>query len=162
MNRLSIHSGRQRRSRVAGFTLIELMIVVVITAILASIALPAYQASVRKSRRTEAKTALSDFAAREERIYGTQNVYSSDPTALGYTASGGSWPVSTGTYYQITAPTVNQVQLVAGTTTPANFTVTVVPAPGSPQLQDTICTSFTVTNTGAQSATGSNPSACWP
>jgi type IV pilus assembly protein PilE len=158
MNRLSMHSARCGRSRVAGFTLIELMVVIVITAILASIALPAYQGSVRKSRRTEAKTAISDFAAREERIYGTQNVYSNDAGVLGYTAAGGSWPVSTGTYYQITTPTIT----AATATTPATFTVTVVPSAGSPQLKDTICTSFTVTNTGAQSATGSNPSACWP
>src|SRR5580692_9793799 len=127
MNRLPMQSGQRGPSRAAGFTLIELMVVVVIIAILASIALPAYQGSVRKSRRTEAKTAISDFAAREERIYGTQNVYSSDSTVLGYTASGGSWPVSTGTYYQINTPTVT----AATATTPATFTVTVVPATGS-------------------------------
>ena len=102
-----------KRSTIAGFTLVELMIVVVIIAILASIAVPAYNSSVRKSRRTEAKTAISDFAAREERIYGTQNVYSNDPGVLGYTAAGGSWPVSTGTYYQIETPVVQPAVLTA-------------------------------------------------
>ena len=150
---------RMIRRHITGFTLIELMIVVAIIAILASIAVPAYTSSVRKSRRTEAKTAILDFAAREERLYATQNVYSSDPVALGYAAAGGSWPVSTGSYYQIDAPTNVQP---ATATTPATFTVTVEPSAGSPQLQDTICTSFTVTQTGAQSATGSDPSACWP
>ena len=147
-----------KRSTIAGFTLIELMIVVVIVAILASIAVPAYTSSVRKSRRTEAKTAITDFAAREERLYATQNVYSTDPGALGYTAAGGSWPVSTGSYYQIQAPTTT----LATATTPATFNVTVQPSPGSPQLQDSACATFTLNNTGVQGATGTNPTSCWP
>jgi type IV pilus assembly protein PilE len=151
-----------KRSTIAGFTLIELMIVIVIISILASIAVAAYSSSVRKSRRTEAKTALSDFAAREERLYATQNVYSTDPVALGYTAAGGNWPVSTGNYYQIELPMVQPAALTATGTTPATFTVTVDPSPGSPQLSDTACATFTVTNTGMQSATGTNPTSCWP
>jgi type IV pilus assembly protein PilE len=151
------------RATIAGFTLIELMIVVVIVAILASIAVPAYTNSVRKSRRTEAKTAITDFAAREERLYATQNVYSTDSGALGYTAAGGSWPVSTGNYYQIELPVVQPaVVTAAGTTTPATFSVTVDPSPGSTQSSDTACASFTLTNTGLQGATGTNPTSCWP
>jgi type IV pilus assembly protein PilE len=146
------------RATIAGFTLIEMMVVVVIVAILASIAVPAYTNSVRKSRRTEAKTAITDFAAREERLYATQNVYSTDPVALGYTAAGGNWPVSTGMYYQIEAPS----SAPSTATTPATFSVTVDPSPGSPQLSDTACASFTLTNTGLQGATGTNPTSCWP
>jgi type IV pilus assembly protein PilE len=146
------------RSPQAGFSLIELMIVVVIIAILASIAVPAYTSSIRKSRRTEAKTAILDFAAREERLYATQNTYSTDPVALGYTGAGGSWPVSTGSYYQIETPS----SAPASSSAPATFSVTVDPSPGSPQLGDAACASFSVTQTGAQSATGTNPSSCWP
>jgi prepilin-type N-terminal cleavage/methylation domain-containing protein len=40
-----------------GFTLIEVMIVVVIVAILAAIAIPSYQDSIRKTRRADAKEA---------------------------------------------------------------------------------------------------------
>jgi type IV pilus assembly protein PilE len=142
-------------NRNTGFTLIELMIVVGIITILAAIAVPSYNSSVRKSRRTEAKTAITDFAAREERLYATQNVYSTDPVALGY---GGSWPVSTGSYYQIELP----ISSAPTATTPATFTVTVDPSPGSPQVSDSACATFTLTNTGLQGATGTNPSSCWP
>ncbi len=142
----------------AGFTLIELMVTIVIATILIAIAVPTYQIQMRKSRRTEAKTAILDFASREERLFATQNAYSTDPVALGYTAAGGSWPVSTGTYYQINTTTI----AAPTATTPATFSVTVVPIATGPQANDGICTSFTVTNTGLQSATGSNPSACWP
>jgi len=48
----------------AGFTLVELMIVVVIASILLAIAVPSYMTQVRESRRTEAKTALLDLAGR--------------------------------------------------------------------------------------------------
>ncbi|MDT8406824.1 MAG: type IV pilin protein [Methylococcales bacterium] len=46
------------KQKQAGFTLIELMIAVAIIGIVASIAYPSYQDSVRKSRRSDAKAGL--------------------------------------------------------------------------------------------------------
>ena len=57
------------------FTLIELMIVVAIVGILAGIAYPSYQDSVRKSRRADAKAALMGFANAMERHYTENNNY---------------------------------------------------------------------------------------
>lgn len=51
-----------------GFTLMELMIVVAIIAIIAAIGYPSYQESVRKSARTEAKSALTSAASAMDRL----------------------------------------------------------------------------------------------
>ncbi len=76
-----------RRLKARGFTLIELLIAMVIVAILASIAIPSYQAYVLRSHRTDAKSALLDMASLEERFFSTNNTYSQTPTDLGYTGA---------------------------------------------------------------------------
>ncbi|WP_279250932.1 type IV pilin protein [Candidatus Marimicrobium litorale] len=58
-----------------GFTLIELMIVVAIVAILISVALPAYQDSVRKSNRSAAQSDLLAFSQAMEKEYGVKFTY---------------------------------------------------------------------------------------
>jgi type IV pilus assembly protein PilE len=150
----------------AGFTLIELMIVVVIASILIAIAVPLYQTEVRKSRRTEAKTTVLDAAAREERYYATQNTYSNDTGALGYATASGTFPFTTGTYYEIlsivvTAPVASATGVTSGT-----FTIKVQPFTGSTQVQDTPCQVFQVDQTGKQSSLDSSgndsTTTCWP
>lgn len=148
------------RSRSAGFTLVELMVVVLITAILASIAVPAYNSSVRKSRRTEAKTAIMDMAAREERYFATQQLYTTSTAALNY--GSGALPVSIGTYYSITEIDSN----APTSSSPGTYKLYIMPSAGSAQLQDTACQTFMVDQTGKQSSldNSSNDSSttCWP
>ena len=64
-----------RSPHTRGFTLIEVMITVAIIAILASIALPSYQDSVRKARRAEARAALMQLMQQEERYYSLHTTY---------------------------------------------------------------------------------------
>ena len=147
------------RRRAAGFSLVELMVAVLIVGILTSIALPAYNGQIRRSRRTEARTALLDLAAREERFMAANNTYTADPAALGYTAF--DVPVSNG-YYQLATPT----NISGGTATaPATFRLTATPVTGKGQDKDRDCASFVVDQTGMRTAKNSgntdNTDTCW-
>jgi type IV pilus assembly protein PilE len=142
----------------AGFTLVELMVTVTIAAILFAIAIPSYNSQIRKSRRTEARTALLDLAGREERYLSTNNAYTATAASLGYTA----FPQTVGSgYYTLAAPNVPAP--AAGTV--ASFTVSVTPIAGTTQANDAQCQSFAVTSTGKQSSAdgGGNDttSTCW-
>jgi type IV pilus assembly protein PilE len=147
-----------RGAREAGFTLIELMVTIVIGAILISIAVPAYQSQIRKSRRTDAKNALLDLATREERYSSLNNAYTNDSASLGYGAGGFPQSVGSG-YYTITVapPTAAQVGVAAA------FTATATPI-GS-QTNDTQCQALSIDSTGMQHATDSGgnntTTTCW-
>lgn len=80
-----------------GFTLIEIMIVVVVLAILVSVALPAYTSQLRKSRRADAKQAMVELAQRLERFYTERSTYAG--AALG--AGGIFGSTSAGGYYSL-------------------------------------------------------------
>jgi type IV pilus assembly protein PilE len=143
-----------RHGRHRGFTLVELIIVLLVAAILSAIAIPLYLNQVRESRRTDARSALLDLAGREERYFATQNAYTNDSTQLGYTTVGNTWPQTIGSgYYQIAQPT-----LAAGP--PPSYSITATPI--GAQLKDTACTSLTVTSTGQQTSTPAGSAAtCW-
>lgn len=65
----------------AGFTLIEVMITVAIVAILATIALPAYNEYVIRGKLTEATSTLADLRVKLEQYYQDNRHYSSTATA---------------------------------------------------------------------------------
>lgn len=62
-----------------GFTLVELMVVVMIVAVLTSIAVPSYLEQVRKSRRAEAKTQMLEAVQCMERFQTTNSTYVGGP-----------------------------------------------------------------------------------
>lgn len=72
------------RKHSAGFTLIELMIVVVIVGILASVALPAYREHVIRGNRAAAQAMMMDLANREQQYMMSNRVYADDAD-LAYT-----------------------------------------------------------------------------
>jgi type IV pilus assembly protein PilE len=152
---------RPRRGRQTGFSLVELVVVMMIAALLAAIAVPMYLNQVRESRRTDARSALLDLAGREERYYATNNAYTNSALNLGY--GNNAWPITVGSgYYQITV----SVPAVAPDPNPPgapSYSVTAVPI--STQVKDTTCASLTVDSGGQQTAldTSNNTqsSACW-
>lgn len=146
-------SGRPGHS--AGFSLVELMIAVVIAAILAAIAIPSHTQYVQKSRRTDAKVALLDLAARQERFFSMRNLYSGTPAELGY--AGAAFPVqiqSSGQiFYELSVVTANSRTTYTATATPVG-----------PQTTDD-CGSYVIDQLGRQSNTGLTSGAtsvtCW-
>ena len=72
----------------AGFSLVELMIVVGIIGILASLGMPKLQKFLAKARQSEAKTKLTQIYTLNEMWFLDNSVYSSNTTELGYVAGG--------------------------------------------------------------------------
>lgn len=68
----------------AGFTLIEVMIVVAIVAVITAFAYPAYQDYVLKSNRGIGKAELMKVASRQEEFRADNKSYTGDLTDLGY------------------------------------------------------------------------------
>lgn len=103
-----------------GFTLIEVMIVVAIVAILASIALPAYNEQIKKSRRVDVQRELVSYAQQLERWFSTNGTYMNGAG----TGCGAAYAGAT-TYYG-----------VAGACTATTFTITATPVGGTSQASD--------------------------
>ena len=77
-----------------GFTLIEMLVVVLIIGILAAVALPQYFKAVEKSRATEALSVLGSIAAAQERyrLSTSENTYTNEfgDFDISFTGSNGS------------------------------------------------------------------------
>lgn len=79
-----VRINRQRtKAESAGFTLVEIMIVVAIVGILASVALPSYSEYVLRARLTEATNALSSIRAQKEQFFQDNRTYVGSPCASG-------------------------------------------------------------------------------
>ncbi|KAA3650045.1 MAG: prepilin-type N-terminal cleavage/methylation domain-containing protein [Proteobacteria bacterium] len=142
------------RQRHVGFTLVELMIVVAIVAILAAIAIPAYQQYVIDSRRGAAKACLAELAQWMERYNSTNFRYT---TAVG----------------SATAPAVPALECVGNALqyqftflAPSDQTYTVTATPqGGQATNDKKCgRSLTLDNSGNKGVTGSGSATvqvCW-
>lgn len=123
-----------------GFTLIELMIAVAIVGILAGIAYPSYQESVRASRRADAKGALLGFANAMERYYTENNSYE------GAGAGGGNTGIPT--IFSTTSPVGGGAAFYSLTISAATArTYTLLATPINSQVVDGI---MDISETGAR------------
>lgn len=140
------------RSGRRGFTLIEVVIVVLIVGLLAAIAYPSYQSQVVKSRRSSAKAALMEAVNRQEQFILDHATYTIDMRQLGFASDPA---VTDDGYYMFDAAAGGCGTIVRC------YSLTANPVSGTSQASDPECTSFSVTSTGAQTATGSGGSDCW-
>lgn len=141
----------------------ELMIVLAIVAIIASIAVPSYQSQINKARRADAKAGLMELTSAEERFFTQFVSYTAQivgPAACAGTACGLN---QSDTF----SPERNYTMAVA--VTPAGcapgtplqctaFTITATPVTAG----DADCTTLSIDNLGRRQATpAANVDLCW-
>lgn len=138
-----IDTARTARSRMRGFSLIELVITIAIIGILTTIAVGSYRESVAKARRGDAVSALLAGAQALERYYSTNGRYT---TSAGGTTLAAVWQSTQ--YYTITS-----VADAAGDNT---FTLR---ATRTGAMTNDACGNFDITHTGVLSiVSGTNAS----
>ncbi|MDY6945515.1 MAG: type IV pilin protein [Pseudomonadota bacterium] len=142
--------GRSRRGQL-GVTLVELMIAVAIVGILAAIAYPSYQASVRRGNRTDGKAELMQAAQELEKCFTRFGAYNDAGCASFAETNTGNRLSEQGKY---------RITFVAGSVTPMTFTLQAALEPG--RGLDPECGTLTLDQTGLRGRSGTDPVArCW-
>jgi type IV pilus assembly protein PilE len=143
--------GRARGRLNGGFTLIEVLIVVVVIGILVSIGYPAYVDQMVKARRAEAHNALMDLASRQERFFNDNRTYTADMAALGF---GADPYITPGGYYSVDA--------AAGGTGIATSYIATATRRAS-QASDTVCGDYRLNSAGRTTVVNATAPAedCW-
>jgi len=128
------------RSKIKGYTLVELVIALMIIALIVSIALPSYQESVRKARRSQAQSQLQGFANTAQRFFTEQGTYANAPVPAG-------------------SDTVFKHYTFTFTSGPSATGYTIQAAPKSAQASDK-CGTMTLDQTGVRTYSGTAAD-CW-
>jgi type IV pilus assembly protein PilE len=127
-----------------GFTLIELMIVVAIVGIIASVAYPSYSDFVVRSNRAEAPQELIRLANLQEQLFVDSRAYTNNLSLL-VGGADANFTTESGNY-------IFSSQVIGNT-----FTL-LATAQGSQATRDEDCAVMTLTDTGAKGPIGFD---CW-
>lgn len=144
------------RPRSAGFTLIEIMIVIVIISILAAIAIPAYQSYLLRGGRADGKSMLLGIMQAQERFFSQNQTYTTNlgTGGLGYAGVAANAGAPSGEKrYLITAQACeNNIALCVQLTATRQAS----------QTADTECGNLIIDSRGNKSETGSSTAdVCW-
>jgi type IV pilus assembly protein PilE len=140
-------------SKSQGFTLIELMIVVAIVGILASIAYPSYIDHVVKTRRAMAAGCLMELSQFMERFHTTNMAYDKDTANNGVTLPATTCQTDLQNFYTFAFPGAGP--------TATTFTIEATPT-GIQATRDTRCATIGITQAGQKTISGTaNVAACW-
>ena len=134
------------RAKNSGFTLVELMIVVVIIAILAGIAYPSYKNYTIKSKRSDAYNALTEAATDQEKFYSQNMRFATSMKALN-------------SLHGLSSTTRTSPEGYYSITTSGGTTYTLTATAQGDQINDTACLTITLTSSGVKG--GKSGKACW-
>ena len=150
-----------KQTKQIGFTLIELMIVIVIISVLMAVALPSYRDYVLRSHRVDGKSAISQCASIQERWFTKSNSYNSNAGACPATSPEGYYSITVAVGDMVNDGTCN----TGGTTNNDCFEITARPTTKAGQNDDLSCASMLLDNTGRKEAKDSddvdNRNECW-
>lgn len=147
----SISTMSSNRRRQAGYTMVELVIVVAIIAILSSLAYNSYQDSAIKSRRKAATACMMESAQFLERFYTTNLRYDQDGAGVAVVIPPANCRTDLANFYNWPAPTV----------TARAYSIQAVPI--GLQLAKDRCGTLAVDQTGTKTRTGTYPmTECFP
>ncbi|HEY8540093.1 MAG TPA: type IV pilin protein [Steroidobacteraceae bacterium] len=137
------------RARVRGVTLIELMMVIIVVAILGSIAVSSYRSYLLRANRTEARMALLRVQAAQEKFFLQNNRYASNSQLATAPPAGLGIPTTTPKgFYTISIENWS------------DSTYTAVATAAGGQTKDVAaCQRLTIDHTGAR--TPNEASGCW-
>lgn len=146
-----------RKKNQRGITLLELIIVVVIIAVISSIAYPSYKRHVINSKRAEATSALLQIADRQQQFYLDNKAYTNDLTNLGFSTN----PYVITDDGRATVAGDQDAIYTISLSNVAATTYTITATPLHRQLaQDTKCGKLSLNQAG-QRAAGTGAGDCW-